>query len=101
MLAKRLGCQSNGVRVPLSNLKTSLFAGAPQTQEEKAAVIAAIGSEAPEALNLDEIRAICRYVQKQMNDVAAAVKNVPGDFRHQARPTFPTASRSWTSTASK
>ena len=61
--------------MPLSDLQTSLFAGAHQTQEEKAAVIAAIGSETPEALNLAEIKAICIYVQKQFTDIAVAIEN--------------------------
>ena len=60
--------------MPISDLQSSLFTKDRQTPDEKAAVIALIGSESPEALDLAEIRAVCTYLRDQLQDIAQSVK---------------------------
>ncbi len=58
----------------LADLRSSLFAHDNRTPDEKAAVLAVIGSESPETLDLAEIRAICLYIREQLKDIAQDVE---------------------------
>lgn len=52
--------------MPLSDLRSSLFARDHQTLDEKVAMLSYIGSESPEALELAEVRALCRYIRDEL-----------------------------------